>query len=240
MAFTPELRNLLQGSPFGEIYPPRANPSQLAFDGRTAALRILRKYICNLTFFRQMGAGQPNKAFSILPKNFFIEWPDSETDAVLPSVAVIPARAPYNVIGLVSYVEEDTIDVYGKGTIVQWQSEAVEKLNLEVRASSRAERRGILAGIEVAMSPTEQMSGLRFKMPEYFNQLVCFTLNSREVMDDAESAKNRRRAQFEIEMRYNVVALVNYVPMQFTADVAVDDDQGETIVLSELEETASP
>lgn len=208
--FPPSLRSSLFGTPFGEVFPPKGNPSALSVDGRTVALRILQQYICNLTFFLPGIKGGPPKPFQILLENFHIEWPDQEEDLRFPGAVVMPSRGDYDVIGLVAYVEESTRDLYAPGTVLQWQGEYVETIQLDLQASSRPERRSMIAGIETALTPTEQMSGLRFRMKDYFNELVCFTLNDRENMDDRFSANNRRRTQLGIEMRFNIVALVNY------------------------------
>jgi hypothetical protein len=224
-AFPKKTRGLLQGSVWGEVYPPLANPQTLTLDGRTAALHILREYVCDLTFYRYMGKGSPPKPFGIKPENFYIEWPDSTVDKVSPSITIVHSRADYDVIGLVSYIEEQTLNVYSPGTVVQWQDEYVETINLEIETSKVSERRSLLGGLETAFSPVEQMAGVRFKMPEYFNQLVCFTLMRREVMDDADSAKNRRKAQLEILMRFNIVKLVNVKGLGVNATVNTDYDQ---------------
>lgn len=226
--FPPALRSRLFGSPWGEVYPPRPNPHPPAVDGRTVALETLREYICALRFFRPGAPGTPDIPFVIEPQNFHIEWPDDPKAMVFPSIAVINSRGNYDVIGLVSYIEEDTRDVFAPGTVVQWQSEYVETINLEIWANTRPERRALISGIETAISPTEQMSGVRFSMPGYFNELVCFTLNRREVIDNPSSAERRRSAQLEIEMRFNIVALVNYVEFapQLKAVVDVDEDTG--------------
>jgi hypothetical protein len=223
--FPPKLRNQLFGTPFGEVFPPKANPNFLAIDGRTAALHVLRDYVCALTFFRSGGQGKPAIPFSIDPGNFYIEWPDSSEDMTFPSIAIVHSRADYDVIGLTSYIEEDTRDVFAPGTVLQWQSEYTETINLELWVAKQSERRGLLGALETAFTPTEQMSGLRFAMPEYYGELVCFTLNRREVMDEPDSARNRRRAQLEMEMRFNIVALVNYVPLTPTIQTKVDYDQ---------------
>lgn len=233
--FPASLRRLLQKNttPWGEVYPPRANPNSLPYDGRTVALNILGDYLCALDYF-QVGSegGRPIK-FSILRENFYVEWPDSTEEMPMPSITVVSSRADYNVIGLVAYIEEDTRDVFAPGTVVQWQSEYTETINLEVWCGKKAQRRGILNTIETAITPTEQMSGVRFVMPAYYNELVCFTLNRREVMDEPDSARNRRRAQLEIEMRFNIVALVNYRPLDTRVSLNADVDQyGVTVDLS--------
>lgn len=225
MGFSATLRKLLFGNPFGEVFPPKPNPPPLSIDGRTAALRVLRQYVTELTFYRAGDKGSPPVPFKILPANFHIEWPDGAQDMVTPSIVVRESpNATYNAIGLASYVEEETADAYQKGTVLQWQSEYNENINLEIWASSKAERRAILAGLETAFVPTEQMYGIRFQMPEYFDELVCFSLNKRRIIDDAGSGRNRRLAQLEVEMRFTVVALVNYVPLQPTIVVNTDVD----------------
>jgi hypothetical protein len=215
--------NLL-GTPWGAVFPPTSDIPFPAIDGRTAALHVLRDYITNLTFWRYAGPSTPPKPFQIDPRNVHIEWPDHETDLVFPSIAVVHSRADYDVIGLVSYIEEETQDLYAPNTVLQWQAEYVETINLEIWVSKKSERRALLAGLETAFSPTEQASGLRFKMPEYYNELVVFTLMRREVMDEPDAARNRRRAQLEMEMRFNIVRLVNVVDAQPVIKVNTDVD----------------
>lgn len=231
-----KLKKLLgsQYTIFGDVFPPKAVVPFLSIDGRTAALHVLRDYVCNLEFFRYAGPNVPPTGFSILPANFAIEWPDYTKDEVFPSIAIIPARADYDVIGLVSYIEEDTRDLYKPGTVLQWQAEYVETIQLEIVASKKSERRAILSGIETAFSPTEQMSGLRFRMPEYYDELVCFTLMKRALMDTPDSARNRRVAQVEMQMRFNIVALVNATDtkLQVKVNTDVDMDTMQSVDLS--------
>ncbi len=228
--FPPALRRVVQGIPWGEVFPKREDPPPRSKDGRTVAMETLREYVTNLTFYRAMGKDPNGKPlppvpFRIQPNHFYIEWPDSTEDMVMPCIATIHSRADYDVIGLVSYVEENTRDVYAKGTVIQWQAEYVETINLEIWTSKMSERRAILAGMEVAFSPTEQMSGVRFMMPDYYNELVCFTTMRREIMDEPDSARNRRKAQLELEMRFNIVTLVNYNTFAPVATVNVDVNQ---------------
>ncbi len=222
--FPPKLRGTLFGTPWGEIFPPKANPKPLAVDGRTVALRILREYVTNLTFYRSGGLGKPVIPFQIQPENFAIEWPDNPQDLKLPSVVVMGSRANYDIIGLVSYIEENTRNKFAPGTCIQWQMEHLETINLEIWASAKAERRAILAGLETALTPTEQMSGIRFTMPDYFNELVTFTPMRREIYDEPDAMRNRRRAQIELQMRFNIVALVNVLPMNPSVLVQTDVD----------------
>jgi hypothetical protein len=215
--FTPHLRSLLVANqhPFGEVFPAKENPPPLAIDGRTAALRVLREYVCNQIFYREAAPGLPPIPFVVTPDRFHIEQPDNNQDMTFPSIAVRPgADASFVAIGLGVYVEEETRDLYSPGTVLQWQSEYTEKIRLEINTAYKSERRGMLAALETALSPTELMYGLRFKMPEYYDELVCFSLFRRGIdPDDASAAINRRSAWLELEMRFNVVALVNYLPL---------------------------
>ncbi len=235
--------DLVFGDPWGSVWPKRAPvPAALQqVDGRTVALRVLRDYVCALVFYlpgevtpgaRKAGPPIP---FQVRPENFHIEWQRVEADNFkMPCVVVEGSRGDYDAIGLVSYVEEETRDRYAPGTVLQWQAEYVETINLELWASEEPALRSMLAGIETAISPTEQMSGLRFRMPDYYDELVCFTLNRRENYGEADASKGRRRAQVEVEMRFNVVALVDALPLQVqtNVEVNVDNDTGLPIDLS--------
>lgn len=221
--FTAHLESLLPAnqSPFGKIFPPRDNPPPLAIDGRTAALRVLREYITNQIFYREMGVGRPPKAFQIGVSQFEIEQNDTVKDYVSPSIAIIPGDVTYDAIGLGTYIEEETRDLYSPGTVLQWQSEYTELIKMEITCAYKSERRGMLTALETCLVPTEQMYGVRFKMPEYYEELVCFSL-MRRGLDEGTSHLNRRKAWLEIEMRFNVVALVNYVPLFPTMAVNTD------------------
>lgn len=232
------LRSAISGEPWGDIFPPKANPPALSVDGRTVAVKLLRQYIAALTFRRPGGVGMPPEAFKIGLGCVQIGWPDKEVDGVEPSVVILGGRAEYQPIGLTAYVQEETVDKYGKGTVVQWQSEYVETVVVEVWTEHKAEQRAILSGLEVAFTPTEQMSGLRFRMADYYDQTVCFSLGAREVVDEADNARGRRRARLELDMRFTVVALVNTVPLVpvVKADVDVDVDTGLSVEVPDDDE----
>lgn len=232
--FSKFIQDHLVGDPWGGVYPPKANPPPLPLDGRTVALRILRRYLSELEFLRPGAApvnGAPEGppvAFHVCEEHILVGWPAAEVEAAFPSIAMLGGPADYLAIGLGNYIDEDTIDKYQRGTAVQWQSEYSEKVTLEIWADSLPELRGILSGVETALTPTEVMYGIRFRMPEYFGQLVTFSLQSRENVDDADAARGRRRARLVVEMRFNVVALVNVLGLELTmkTDVDIDEDTG--------------
>lgn len=232
------VRDLLQGTPFGETFPARPNPPPLSVDGRTAVLRVLKRYIAALVFYlpggrNDAGVALPARPIRIPPEDIHIEWPDNEASMRFPSIVFLStAPAEYDAIGLTAYLEEKTRDVHGLGTVLQWQSEYVENLAVEIWASKKAERRSILAGLETALTPTEQMYGLRFKVPDYYGELVCFTVQSRELFDETDAVRNRRRARLVVQVRFNIVALVNYAELTTVAKTSVDVDEDTNMAVT--------
>lgn len=234
MSFPAQLRSLLVGSPFGEVFPARPTPPRPTNDGRTAALEILKRYISLLTFRRAGAIGGPPIPFRIASENIHIEYPDHEVTYEQPSVVFMQTEdGIYEPIGLTSAIDEETFGVYAPGTVVQTQSEYTENFILEAHAALKPERRAMVVGLESALVPTEQMYGIRFRMPAYFNQHVCFSLSARRFNEEPDAARHRRIAQMKIEMRYNVVALVNAVTMRPVVKVNTDVDinTGEAVVL---------
>lgn len=225
--------DLLQGWPFGKTFPTKPNPAPPARDGRTIALRTFRDYITSLVFYRPLINGM-TEPFQVPSEHFHIEWPDAIDDLKYPSMAVIPGKNTYDTIGLTAYVDEATRDVYAPNTVVQWQYEHTEMIMLEVWTNTIPERRSILAGIEAAMIPTETLAGIRFRMPDYFDQLVCFTVMESELIDDMDSARARRRARISVEMRFTNVVLINANDMHTTVqtNVDVDEDTGELVSIA--------
>jgi hypothetical protein len=233
--FSKELRGLLFGNPFGEIYPPRQNPPPPIVDGRTHALRVLKRYFQELQFNRSGGTDEngvvrPPITFTLPERDIHIEWPDNPEDVHLPAIALLAEdRGQYEAIGMTSYVDEESRNKYGDDTIIIWMSEYQETFVVELWAQTKAQRRAILAGLEVAFSPLQQMAGIRFRMPEYFDQLVCFELQNKEIVEDDLAVRNRRRARLRVLMRFNVVALVNatdFAPV-VTVDESGPDQEGD-------------
>jgi hypothetical protein len=216
----PTAHDLLTGDPFGLITPPRPELPLAAVDGRTIALKILRQYISELHFSRP-DRGRPIK-YQIPLENIHLEQP-AQQDLAFPSIVFRPGNGQYDLIGMGAYINESTLDRYAPGTAVQDQSEWIETITLECWAETGAQRASIVAGLEQALVPIEQYYGLRFRMPDYFDQMVVFALNAGSRPDDAEAAKNRRWAVLQVEMRFNVVALVNVQTMKPVLTAEVND-----------------
>lgn len=224
---SPAIRKLLWGTPWGEVFPKKPNPPPLATDGRSVALGTLKRYLSEITFRRSggrddRGTALPPVDFKVASKDIQIGWPDDEKKLEFPSLVFLHGSGDYEPIGLTAYIEEKTLDVYGPGTVVQWMSEYTETFQIEIWANKRAELRALIAGIETSLSPTELMYGLRFVMPDYYGQLVRFTPMKRQEFDEADSGKGRRRARIDVEMAFNLVALVNYKAAQWTLRVDTD------------------
>jgi hypothetical protein len=239
MGFSARILSLLQGPPFGSVFPVRDEPPRALIDGRTAGLRILADYISELTFFRPGAVGSAPIAFKIKRDDIQVDaFPDAARDLVFPSIVFTPGRGVYSPIGLNAFVDESSVDVYGKGSVLMWMSEYTETVTLEIWAAYKPERRSILVGLEQALSPTEFMYGLRFFMPDYYGQLVCFTLSNRQNIDDASGAKTRRRAHMELEMRYTVVALMNYNDLRTQIVVETADPSPSAAAVIDVESIA--
>lgn len=215
---------LIIGRPFGTVYPPREPPRLPAVDGRTAALRVLRRYVSELAFSLPGDRGSPNDVqFRIPIEKVHVEQPDNVVELDFPSVVFLPGAGQYLPVGLSTFLEEESFDRFAPGTVLQVQSEYQETVTLECWAKDMPTRRSMVAGLEAALVPTEQMYGIRFRMPDYFDQPVCFTLLTSMRPDDPDNVRNRRWAHLALEMRFDVVRLVNVQTLKpFCATDAYD------------------
>lgn len=238
--FSKELRDRVVGNPWGDVYPRRDEPYAPTHDGRTAGLRVLRKYLSELTFYRPGAEGCPPIAFKIPEERIFDEWPEDESKLIMPSLAILAqGPVPLVAVGLNTNVDEDSADVHAPGTVVVILGEHDEDLSLELWSDSKPERRAVLAGIELALAPLEQMSGIRFRCPDYLGQLVVFAQQSKEYVDDDMAVLARRKGKIVVNMRINVVRLVNVSTLNPIPVLSVDadEDTGEEV---ELDDDGSP
>lgn len=228
--FSDFIRNLLVGEPFGEVYPPRAAPPPPALDGRTAALKILRRYLSELTFNRPGDKPGEWIGFQIPEKRIFIEWPDHEDEIKdLPIIGLI-SGGPFQLesVGMGSWIYENTWDK-SKRTALQVQSNYVETLFVDVLTATKQQRRAMLQGIITALSPTEFMYGIRFRMPEYYDEVVTFSPQQGTIIEEEDGARGRRMARIEVQMYFHILAEVPVEPMTPEITTLVDfnpDDPG--------------
>lgn len=232
MGFSDFIRKVLVGFAWGEVYPGKPAPPPTAVDGRTAALRVLRRYLSELTFYRENKSGAAMIGFSIPLKDIHIEWPDSvDIERELPVMALISGGPiDYQFVGMGNWVDESTRDVHGKNTVLQVQNENVETIFIEVLCASKQERRALREGIVNALSPTELMAGIRFKVPDYYNQTATFSVQKGTIVEDGDSVKNRRALRIEVEMSYLGVVLVNTLPLTPVTTLFVDTEDGATVI----------
>jgi hypothetical protein len=227
------LRGLLFGSPFGEVYggkPPPLPTEAAAVDGRTIALRLLRDYLCSVIFYLPKG-DVVDRGFTILPENFLLEIPDNVHDLKYPSLAVLPGNWEYLPVGFAPRLVADTWNRFGPGTAVQKHAaEYQEDIKLEMWASKEPELRSMRAGIELALNPVEEMSGLRFYMDRYWGQPVVFTMMRGEATPGELAGKGRRSAVIVVQMRFELASLVNVVPFFPTLLATVDADANGVLV----------
>jgi hypothetical protein len=204
----PTAKSLLVGNPFGTVEPPRP---EIPFRSRTArkhSLRLLRQYISELTFWRPGGQGRPPISFKIERKNFHISPPQNFAPVVFPSTGILPGIGDYQATGLGTYYIPESADVYLPGTVLQLSADYNEKFSIELWCTEDAERDAIKAGMEDALNPSEDCAGIRFRMPDYYNQTCCFVFESSQDVDDY-SGQNRYKALIGMSFYVDVVRLVN-------------------------------
>jgi len=141
------------------------------------------------------GPPGPPAAFRIPRSHLLDEWPDALKSLTFPSIVVLPGDPVIIPRGLANSVDESTHDTFGRGTAVLPLHEHQERIVLEIWATTRFQRAAIVAGLQRAFDPAEEMSGIRITLPDYLGQVARFTLEGDARLDDDDSPKRRRRAR---------------------------------------------
>lgn len=192
--------------------PPFPAPALPDVDARTQALRVLSQWFSSLAYRRTMAPGVPPEPFSIGPDRVFIEQPDNVEGLNFPSIGILPGRGQYLTRGLGgAEPDDDSATVDGLALLVPYDYS--ELLTIEGWGSKIAERRSIVAAIEVAMGVYEGTTDLRLVMPEYFGLVATFSLTERENIDDLEVARGRRRVHLFLQMQVPVVASARFASL---------------------------
>jgi hypothetical protein len=203
---------------WGAVFPPRPPPPAPFEDARQYALEALADYVAEIVFTEPGG-----KTLRIVRDRIFAEQPDdANTAQLMPSVEFLPGTAEHNFPGLTPAADEASFEVFGPGTVLVPQYEHVERFQIEVRATTRAQRHMLLAGIEQALQPSEDYGELRL-LTDYYGQPARFTTIEGQVVDDESmTGLRRRRAVLTCSMGIDVVKLVRVVPIRSVrAEVAV-------------------
>jgi len=172
-------------------------------------LRRFAEFLSLLTFNRA-AEGSRVVPFTVPRDSIMIEQPDDIVDLKFPSIAFLAGTGTIDPLGLgAPQLLEETLDRYGDGTAIVLASEYSERFTLEMWASSRAERRALVAGTSVALRGIEESYALRLSLPDYFDQVAEFSLEESRLIDDPDAVRNRRRAHLLVNMRMPEVFLVN-------------------------------
>ena len=208
---------------FGQPLRSLADPLP-SLDARTHALKTLKQYISLLVFGRTGDAGGPPKVFRIDPANIHEEQPDDPAALKFPAVAFLPAPGEHEEFGLgPPRFLEDSVDVYGQGTVLVYMSDYVEQLVVETWGSHKAERRALLAGLELAFRCYDGSYATMFKLPDYYNQIARVWVETTRYIDDPDIVRGRRRGQLVLWLVVPEVQLVRYVKLRPTVSVEAYD-----------------
>lgn len=212
------LARLKGQSLWGAVFPPRRPPRTPTIDARQHALEALADYVREIRFSfdthaeleEGLEAGEEGrvKHFRLRRDRIFTEWPDDDaTRLLMPCVEFLPGLATANYPGLTPSADERSADLFGEGTVLVPQYEHVETFELEVRATTRAQRHMLLAGIEQALQPSEDLGSLRL-ITGHYGQTARFLVMETQRVDDEDSVRRRRRATLSVQMGIDVVRLV--------------------------------
>lgn len=205
----PTATSLLVGNPFGVSegehfakLPPEAR------DARKLSLLILKKYLCEQTICIPGDNGGKDIEFKISSDLFYIEPPKKLPEpAKYPSIGVQPISTEYMEIGLGDNEKHATLDMYGKGTCLYGVADYNETFKLIVMCNSAPQRTAIKRMIEMACIPTEALAGIRFRMPDYFDETCTFTFQTAQH-DDGFVVNGRYDLDITFLLYVDVVRLV--------------------------------
>lgn len=212
---------VLGDPPLENVYPPRKRQPFPDKDSRTLALETFADFLSTLVFRRAGEKGGPPIPFRIPRQDIHVEQPDNVHDLRFPSISFLPGPGQYIEFGLgEADIRDDTLHLYGRGTVVIQPAEYQEVFVLEVWAAKSPERRAVVAGIEAALLSQQHSYALRLRLPQLFNSTATFALESR-LLVESQAERNRRVAQLNITLGVCVARLVNASELQ--PFVMVDD-----------------
>lgn len=232
--------SLLTGVPFGTVWPPKPPPRGLPDkDAREHALKQFKLFVSLLVFNRPGNINEPPIPFKVPEDSIHIYQPDDVKTAELAGIGILPGRGVHQEYGLgPAVVLEDTVDVFGQGTVLVRESEYTEVFTIEIVAAKHAERTAIAAGLKEVLRYADDSYAIRLRLPGYYNQVASFSLNESMPIDDDHAVRNRRRAHLYVELTVPEVFLVWYRLLQPRIDLEVED--GGVIALELLASRPEP
>jgi len=193
-------------SPLG---PPIPLPDK---DARTHALAVLARWFSALEYRRTMAASAPTEAFYVPPERVFIDQPDNVEGLQFPAICILPGRGQYQTRGIGgASPDEEVVTVDGLSVLVPY--DYTELITVEVWGSKIAERRAMVAALEVASGSYEGTTDLRLVMADYFGLVCTFSLMERENLEDVETPRGRRRAHLYFQMTVPVAVAARYATL---------------------------
>ncbi len=196
-------------------------------DGRHHALERLAQFIRLVTFRRTAGTGEPEaKPFRLKGEQVTVGRPDDKGgEADLPAIAILPGTGTHDSLGLgIPELIDETFGLYGDGTAVVKIGEYIETITLEVVAAKRAERRAIVAGLEVIFRMVADQGSLLLKLPEYFGAVADFNLETSSYVEDNYASQNRRVARLSVTLSMPELWIASGISrLRPTADLEVGD-----------------
>src|SRR3974390_74479 len=163
------------GTLWSRVIPEQPRIPNPPLDAREHAIAALLGSLAGVTFEIENPPGPP-AAFRIPRSHLLDEWPDALKSLTFPSIVVLPGDPVIIPRGLANSVDESTHDTFGRGTAVLPLHEHQERIVLEIWATTRFQRAAIVAGLQRAFDPAEEMSGIRITLPDYLGQVAGFTL----------------------------------------------------------------
>lgn len=142
-------------------------------------------------------------------KKVVVQWAEPEMPSEWPSCAVLAVTpADYDSqIPSTFYIDENARQAArGVGILSQ-------NFQVIVWANDPVERAGLVSMLEDMLEPYDWMSGLRLKVPSYFNTHATYLKRSVQFDDDPTNAQRRwRRAIFSIDGSIVQLRLIGKVP----------------------------
>ena len=160
-------------------------------DPRNAAAEILAAYLRQV-IFRIDGGLAESKEFRL--NDVLANWPEVEEALDYPSASIDDGVSNYEPHNFTPTMCEETLDCFGKGTVLWKTSELVVDFQVDYWTNTEADRQAISAGLPRIFNPTEIRSGVLLSgHPQYFYRPARFTLMDVDRIDTAESTYDRER-----------------------------------------------